>query len=261
MKPRKMNMLGIQMDCISYDDMYMFVDNWLNDKNTHSHTMSLINVNCCVSSLRKPTIRDIFNSADIVGIDSMPFLKWARTFYNKKSDRFYAPDLLLEISSKSKEKEYTHFFYGGYPGAADRMEEYLNNLYDGIKVVGKYSPPFRELTDEEDHAIINMINSARPDFLWIGLGSPKQDIWIHERKEKIRGSIIIPSGATFDFFSGRINQAPKWIRNLGFEWLFRVTQDFPRLWKRYTIYNVIFICAFFLQLIGLLKFESKARDS
>lgn len=105
-----------------------------------------------------------------------------------------------------------------------------------------------------------MINDAQPDFVWIGLGSPKQDIWIHERREKIRGSIIIPSGATFDFFSGRIKQAPDWIRNLGLEWLYRLTQDFRRLWKRYTVYNFIFIVAFTLQQLRLLKFEESGID-
>lgn len=255
-----MNMLGVNMDCLSYGDMYNLFDEWLTDKNSRSHSLSLVNVNCCVSALYDPTIRGIYNSADIVGIDSMPFLKWARSFYNKESDRFYAPDLLLEISSNAKEKDYTFFFYGGYPDAPEKMEAYLNYLYDGIQVVGKYSPPFRELTDEEEHAIINMINDAQPDFVWIGLGSPKQDIWIHERREKIRGSIIIPSGATFDFFSGRIKQAPDWIRNLGLEWLYRLTQDFRRLWKRYTVYNFIFIVAFTLQQLRLLKFEESGID-
>ena len=104
-----MNMLGVNLDCISYKDMYNLFDQWLENKNTRSHSLSLVNVNCCVSALYDPGIRGIYNSADIVGIDSMPFLKWAHTFYNKESDRFYAPDLLLEISSKAKEKGYTFF--------------------------------------------------------------------------------------------------------------------------------------------------------
>ena len=253
-------MLGINMDCISYQDMYNLFDKWLANKKSRSHTLSLVNVNCCVSALNDPAVRDIYNSADIVGVDSMPFLKWARAFYNKESDRFYAPDLLLEISSRAKEKDYTFYFYGGFPDAPDKMETYLKKHYDGIQVVGKYSPPFRELTEDEEQEIINMINDVEPDFLWIGLGSPKQDIWIHERRDKIRGSIIIPSGATFDFFSGRIKQAPEWIRNLGFEWLYRLTQDFPRLWKRYTVYNLIFISAFVLQLIGVMKFKSNLHE-
>jgi N-acetylglucosaminyldiphosphoundecaprenol N-acetyl-beta-D-mannosaminyltransferase len=92
--------------------------------------------------------------------------------------------------------------------------------------------------------------------VWVGLGSPKQDVWIAEHRDKIRGSIMIASGATFDFFSGRIQQAPEWIRNAGFEWLYRLTKDFRRLWVRYTVYNVVFLAMFALQLMRLRRFKT-----
>ena len=253
----KMNILGINMDCLSYEDMYPIFDRWLFDKTSRSHSLLAVNVNICVSSIFNKKLRDIFNSVDLVGIDSMPFLKWARAFYNKKSDRFYPPDLILEISRKAAEKGYTYFLYGGFPGAPEKIEEFIKSRFDGIKFVGKVSPPFRALSDEEDDAICKMINEARPDFLWVGLGSPRQDIWIHDHLEKIKGAIIIPSGAAFDFYSGRIKQAPKWIRDIGFEWFFRLTQDFRRLWKRYIIYNVIFVFFFFFQLIKIISYDSE----
>ena len=257
-KAPKMDILGIRMDCLSYEEMYPIFDHWLSDKSTRSHSLALINVNCCVSALFEPSLRDLYNTADIVGIDSMPFLKWARKFYYDKSDRFYAPDLMLEISSKAKEKGYTFFLYGGAPDAPNKMEEYLLERYEGVKIVGKYSPPFRALSEEEDQAVCAMINDAQPDFLWVGLGSPKQDIWIHEHREKIRGSIIIASGATFDFFSGKVKQSPEFIRKSGFEWLYRLTQDFRRLWKRYTIYNVIFLFMFLLQNLRIVQFNKQS---
>ena len=252
----KMNILGINMDCLSYGDMHRIFNNWLSDKESRSHSLALINVNCCVSALFDGRLLRLFNSADIIGIDSMPFLKWARAFYKKKSDRFYAPDLLLEVSSKAKDRGYTFFLYGGAHDAPDKIEEYLSNRFEGLKVVGKYSPPFRPLTDEEDTAVCNMINRARPDFLWVGLGSPKQDVWISEHREKIRGAIMVASGATFDFFSGRIKQAPAWIRESGFEWLYRLTKDFRRLWVRYLVYNLIFVVMFSLQLTGLRSYRT-----
>ncbi len=253
---KKMNILGIEMDCLSYEGMYPIFDEWLSDKTAPSHSLVLVNVNCCVSTLFDPSLRGIYNSADIKGIDSMPFLKWARTFYYKESDRFYAPDLMLEISSKAIAKGYTFFLYGGNPDAPDKMETYLKEQVGDFEIVGKYSPPFRPLSEEEDQMVCDMINAAQPDFLWIGLGSPKQDIWIHEHREKIRGSIIIASGATFDFFSGRINQAPKPIRDFGLEWLYRLIQDFRRLWVRYTVYNVIFIFLFILQNLRIIRFKA-----
>ncbi len=257
---RKMNILGINMDCLSYQDMYLLFDEWLKNKDSHSHYLALVNVNCCVSALSDKRLRSIYNSADIVGIDSMPFLMWARTFYLRESDRFYAPDMMLEIASKAGDKDYTFFLYGGYPDSPGKMEMYLKERFAGVKIVGKYSPPFRVLTEEEDQAICDMINQVRPDFIWIGLGSPKQDIWIYEHRDKIKGSIIIPAGATFDFFSGRIKQAPQWIRTIGLEWLYRLTQDFRRLWVRYTIYNVIFIIVFALQLMRIVRFD-EAKQS
>lgn len=253
----KMNILGLKMDCLSYEEMYPIFDSWLADKNGRSHTIAMVNVNCCVSALSDKDLRKIYNNADVVGIDSMPFLKWARAFHYDKSDRFYAPDLMLEISRKAEEKGYTFFLYGGAPDAPDLMEKYLLKRFENVRVVGKYSPPFRPLTEEEDVEVCDMINKVRPDFLWIGLGSPKQDIWIHEHKEKIKGAIMVASGATFDFFSGKIKQAPKPIRESGFEWMYRFTQDFRRLWKRYTIYNIIFLGAFALQLLGIAKFENQ----
>jgi N-acetylglucosaminyldiphosphoundecaprenol N-acetyl-beta-D-mannosaminyltransferase len=251
-----MNMLGITMHCISYDEMFDLFNRWLKDKKSISRRLAVINVHICVSALFDKSLRDIYNSVDLSGIDSMPFVKWARAFYFKKSDHLNAPDILRQVSSKASEYEYTFFFYGGYPGAAEKIEDFLKSEYPGIKVVGKFSPPFRPLEPEEDEAVCKMINDAQPDFVWVGLGSPKQDIWINEHYEKIMGSIIVPSGATFDFFSGRIKQAPQWIRNMGFEWLYRLTRDFNRLWVRYTIFNVIFLFVFFLQIIGVVKFSS-----
>jgi N-acetylglucosaminyldiphosphoundecaprenol N-acetyl-beta-D-mannosaminyltransferase len=210
----KMNILGINMDCLSYRDMHRIFNVWLSNKEGRSHSLALINVNCCVSALFDKRLVNLYNSTDIVGIDGMPFLRWARAFYNKESDRF-----------------------------------------DGIKVVGKYSPPFRALTPEEDQEVCDMINAVKPDIVWVGLGSPKQDVWISEHREKIRGSILIASGATFDFFSGRIQQAPEWIRNSGFEWLYRLSKDFRRLWLRYTVYNFVFVAMFALQLMGLRRFD------
>jgi len=252
-----MNMLGIDIECMSYDEMYPIYDKWLSDKSGRSHSLAVINVHICVSALLDKKLRDMYNLADLTGIDSMPFLLWAHAFYKKESDRFYAPDLMLQVSSKAKEKGYTFFLYGGYPGAPDKIEKYLKQRFDGINVVGKYSPPFRPLTVDEEDAVCKMINDVHPDFLWIGLGSPKQDVWIYERREKIKGCIMMPSGATFDFFSQKIRQAPKWVRNSGFEWLFRFTQDFRRLWVRYTLFNIIFLCAFFLQQIHVLSFDNQ----
>lgn len=254
---KKMNILGINIDCLSFEEMYPIFDQWLADKNSRSHSIALINVYDNVLALLDKKLGMVYRKADLRGIDGTPFLIWARLFYYKKSDRFYAPDLMLEVSSKAKEKGYTFYLYGGHPGSVDAIEQYLCERYEGVQIVGKYTPPFRPLTEDEDQALCNTINQLKPDFVWVGLGTPKQDFWIHEHREKIKGSIMVASGATFDFFSGCIRQAPKWIRSSGFEWLYRLTQDFRRLWVRYTLYNLIFIGAFTLQLLNILRFKDQ----
>jgi len=185
----------------------------------------------------------------------MPFLFLARLFYQRRSDRFYAPDLLLEASRRTSSRPYTFFLFGGFPGAPEKIADFLRRQHPSVRIVGTYAPPFREMTAEEDEEFCRLVNEAAPDFVWVGLGSPKQDWWIANHLDEIHGAILVPSGATFDFFSGRIRQAPAWIRNIGFEWLFRLTRDFRRLWKRYTVYNVVFLVMFFLERIHIVSFE------
>ena len=251
-----MNILGIEMGCMSYDDMYILFDNWLRDKSTRSHAVAAINAYGCVCGVLDKHVRRAFNAADIVGIDSMPFVYWARRFYEPRTDRLYPPDMILHICSRAGARPCTFYLYGGYPGAAAKIEGFLKNRYQGVQVVGAHAPPFRELTEEEDAAICDEINRLQPDFVWVGLGSPRQDQWIQAHKEKIRGSIMVASGALFDFYSGRIRQAPRWIRCLGFEWLYRLFQDFPRLWKRYTVYNIIFVVLFVFQRLRMIRFSN-----
>jgi exopolysaccharide biosynthesis WecB/TagA/CpsF family protein len=117
------------------------------------------------------------------------------------------------------------------------------------------------LTKEEDDAVCKSILDSGANIVWVGLGSPKQDAWIERHRERLPGCVLIASGATFDFFSGRIKQAPVWIRKAGFEWLYRLFQDPVRLWKRYTVYNVLFLGALFLELIGLLRLGPEATQT
>jgi N-acetylglucosaminyldiphosphoundecaprenol N-acetyl-beta-D-mannosaminyltransferase len=113
------------------------------------------------------------------------------------------------------------------------------------------------LTAEEDDSVCRTIAASGANIVWVGLGSPKQDVWIARHLQQLPGCILIASGATFDFFSGRIRQAPRWIRRVGLEWLFRLFQDPIRLWKRYTIYNILFVGALLLELVGILHLSNK----
>ena len=260
-KTKHIRFLGLALACISYEDMFRQFDEWIVQSDTRGHSVAAVNVNCCVSGLLDARVRALYQQADLLGIDSMPFLHIARILKNPKSDRLYAPDMMLETAKVSKTRGYKFFLYGGSPGAPEAMTDKLKQDAPDVEVVGILSPPFRKLTPEEDDVICKQILDSGANIVWIGLGSPKQDIWIAEHLEKLPGCILIASGATFDFFSGRIRQAPKWLRSTGMEWLFRLTQDPRRLWKRYTLYNLIFLGALALEIIGLLRLDPKTHQS
>ena len=249
---RTANFLGIAIDALTYDDMFAKVDQWLANKTNQSHHIAVINAYCVVSALKNARLAKIYNGADIVGPDGMPFVYWIRTFLKVHCDQFDASSIVLQLSQRARETGYTFYLYGGHPDVVVKMKKNLESMFPYIKIVGHQSPPFRPLTDEEDQEICDEINQLKPDIVCIGLGTPKQDYWIDDHITKIRGSIFIPCGAIFDFFGDRVKRAPKFIQRTGFEWLYRLlSKDFKRLFKRYTIMNLIFLWNFALQLLKL----------
>jgi N-acetylglucosaminyldiphosphoundecaprenol N-acetyl-beta-D-mannosaminyltransferase len=261
-KLKEINFLGIGINPITYSQMLICIDNWLKNKNKRSFHIACVNAYCISLALENKRLREIYNKADIVGADGMPFVWWIRLIARFKSDRIYAPDTLEVLLKAAKEKNYTFYLYGGAPDVLISMKNNIKKKYPYINIVGAYSPPFREITKQEDKEIIDNINSMQPDIIAVGLGTPKQDFWIDEHIDKIMGSVLVASGATFDFWGGRIKMAPKFVQKSGFEWLYRLlSKDFSRLWKRYTIYNIKFIYNFVLQIfqIKVLPIESKKR--
>ncbi len=258
---KRISFLGLSLECISYENMFCKFDGWLRERGERGRAVAAVNVNCCVSGLLDPRLRALYQRADLLGIDSMPFLYVARLFKNRQSDRLYAPDMMLETAKVAYSRGYKFFLYGGATGAPEAIAEMLKKVAPDLDVVGSISPPFRSLTRDEDDHVCKTILESGANIVWVGLGSPKQDAWIAEHIDKLPGCVLIASGATFDFFSNRIRQAPRWIRSTGFEWLFRLTQDPKRLWKRYTLYNVLFLGALALELIGLLRLDTKSLQS
>jgi N-acetylglucosaminyldiphosphoundecaprenol N-acetyl-beta-D-mannosaminyltransferase len=246
------NFLGIQLEALSYEQMFTRIDIWLRNKSSRSHHIACINAYCVVLTLQNKRLAKIYNSADLSGPDGMPFVKWMRKTLKVSCDRFAAPDIAIQLAKRAKKKKYTFYLYGGAPDVLLKMKENLEKEFPHINIVGHYSPPFRALTPEENEEIVNNINKLSPDIILVGLGTPKQDYWIDENLYKIRGAVLIASGATFDFFGGRIKMAPEYIRKSGFEWLYRLfSKDFFRLFKRYTILNFVFLWNFLLQLLHI----------
>lgn len=246
------NFLGVSVEAITYAEMFEAIDTWLADKSTRSHHIACLNVHCVTSALRDRRLARIYNGADIAGPDGMPFVYWLRWIRGAHSDRIYAPDVVRQLAARAADTGYTFYLYGGEPDVLAAMKRHLREQYPHIEIVGTYSPPFRALTPAERSQITDEINRLRPDIICVGLGTPKQDYWIDQHLDSIRGAVLIACGATFDFFGGRVKMAPRFIQRSGFEWAYRLLgPDRRRLWRRYTLGNIVFLTSFALQLLGL----------
>ena len=199
------------------------------------------NVHTTVMSYENEEYRKIQNGAAMALPDGAPLSSYSRRKGYKQAQRVTGPDLMLELFAISKEKGYRHYFYGATEETLQSMKEVLERDYPGIQIAGMYAPPFRALTPQEDAQIVAKINESRPDFIWIGLGAPKQEEWMYQHMGQLQG-VLIGVGAGFDYLAGYIKRAPRWMQRMSLEWLYRLLQDPKRLWRRYSTHNVTFIC-------------------
>ena len=157
----------------------------------------------------------------------------------------------LKLCDWGREKGYRHFFYGGAKGVADTLAERFTQDYPGLKVAGTYCPPFRLLSEQEDREIVDHINAAKPDIVWVGLGAPKQEKWMATYLGRIKATAMIGVGAAFDFHSGNVKWAPDWIRRIGMEWAYRLALEPKRMWRR-NLDSPLFLSKVIAQKINLL---------
>ncbi len=175
----------------------------------------------------------------IAAPDGMP-LVWVGRAMGRRVGRVCGPDLMPLLIDRARERDARHFFYGGAPGVAESLAARLTDRFPGVIVAGTHSPPFRPLTAAEDAAEVTLINAARPDYVWVGLGSPKQDLWIADHRAGLHAAVLFAVGAAFDFHSGGLRRAPTWMQRAGMEWLFRLLAEPKRLARRYTVTNARF---------------------
>jgi N-acetylglucosaminyldiphosphoundecaprenol N-acetyl-beta-D-mannosaminyltransferase len=168
--------------------------------------------------------------------------------------RVYGPDLMLDVCAWSETSGAKHFFYGGADGVADLLAGKLKEKFPRLQIVGIFTPPFRALNEMEVQGLQKRISETQPDIFWVGLSTPKQEKFMAEFLPKLDATLMFGVGAAFDFHSGRMSQAPRWMQRSGLEWLFRLGSEPRRLWKRYLRNNPLFVWNFFLQKTGLKKF-------
>lgn len=198
-------------------------------------------------------LKRIINRALLTIPDGRPtvWVGWLRGLFQMR--QVTGPCLMLRICALSPEKSYKHFFYGGNDGVADQLKEALTRRFPGLNVVGTYTPPFRPLTPEEEADLIRKVAEVKPDFFWVGLSTPKQERFMDQYIAKLDTKVMLGVGAAFDIHTGRIKDAPYWMKLTGTQWMHRIYQDPKRLWKRYLVNNPKFVYRIVLELLGIGK--------
>ena len=202
-----------------------------------------------------PEFRSILNSAMLVTPDGMPMVWVGRVQNHPDMDRVFGPEFMLEVCRESVPRGLTHFLYGGNDGVAPQLAENLSRMFPGLKIVGTYTPPFRELNAEELRILQEQVSAVKPDFFWVGLSTPKQEKFMFKYLPLINTSVMFGVGAAFDVHTGRIKDCSRWIKRAGLQWLHRLLQEPRRLWKRYLINNPKFIYRIVQQMTGVRRYQ------
>jgi N-acetylglucosaminyldiphosphoundecaprenol N-acetyl-beta-D-mannosaminyltransferase len=188
-----------------------------------------------------PDLREILNSSFLTVPDGMPTVWMGRLYGHRSMSRVYGPDFMLAFCERSRAKGYRHFLYGGSEGVAQELQQRLVERCPGLEITGTYTPPFRPLTEEESRALREQVAAARPDVIWVGLSTPKQERFMHAWLARLDTRVMVGVGAAFDIHTGRIEDAPAWMKQAGLQWLHRLVQEPRRLARRYLVNNPIFV--------------------
>ncbi len=257
--PPRTNILGVGISALNMDLACRAVAERIAARRPSYVCIST--VHCVMEAQRNPRYRQILNNSFLTTPDGMPLVWVSRLQGRAEVSRVYGPDLMLALFAASETAGYRHYLYGGAEGVPEALAARLRERYPRAQVVGTYSPPFRELTPEEDAEIVRRINDSGADIVWVGLGTPKQDYWMAEHDGRLAAPVMLGVGAAFDFHAGRKRQAPRWMQRSGLEWLFRLLTEPRRLWYRYLVYNPLFIASVAAQMLGLREYALESGSA
>ena len=232
------NIMGVNLAAINMPWLIDFTKKYI--KELSGDYLCVSNVHTTVMSYDDKAYCAVQNGGIMAIPDGGPLSSVGRKRGFSEMERTTGPDYLKEVLKISAEEGYRHYFYGSTEETLQKLQETLEKDYPGVQVAGMFSPPFRALSAEEDEEMIRMINESNADFVWIGLGAPKQERWMAEHQGKIKG-FMVGVGAAFDYLAGNISRAPMWTQKANLEWLYRLMQEPKRLFKRYFYTNTKFI--------------------
>lgn len=243
------DVLGVDLSAINMNRAIDLAESWI--ATGKSAYVCMTGVHGVMEAQSDAHLRSVLNGAFLNAPDGMP-MSWVGWLQgHRQMDRVYGPDFMANLCRLSLSKGYRHYLYGGQPGVAQELKAALQKRFPGLQVVGTYTPPFRSLTRDEEASLLEDVGNAKPDILWVGLSTPKQECFMAEYVDRLRVPLLVGVGAAFDFHTGRIDDAPAWMKRMGLQWLHRLLQDPARLWKRYLRNNPVFVWRIALQLFKL----------
>lgn len=236
---QQIRIVGTPVSIISIDQLLNLFDEWF--VNRRDRYVVFRDVHGVVRARKDRQLRSAHENADIMAPDGMPLVWAARAAGIERASRVCGPDFLPAACAFGLSRGWRHYFYGGAPGVADGVAKELTEKYPGLIVAGTQCPPFRPLTYEEDEQACAAIRETNPHLVWIGLGTPKQELWMAAHRGKCGGAVLLGVGAAFDIYAGLSGRAPQWVQKYGLEWAYRLVHNPTRLWRRYLIYAPIFV--------------------
>jgi N-acetylglucosaminyldiphosphoundecaprenol N-acetyl-beta-D-mannosaminyltransferase len=244
----RVDVLGVGISAVSMTAALDQVAAWI-ESGQRSY-VSFCTVNTIMECRKSEELRAIVNGAGMVAPDGMP-LVWLSRRRHRDVTRVYGPDYMLAEFERSPASGHRHFLYGGGAGVADRLARKMRERFPGLQIVGTLEPPFASLDELCTQEAADAINAAGADVVWVGISSPKQERWMARMRPMLNAPVLLAVGAAFDFHSGSVRQAPRWMQRSGLEWLFRLAMEPRRLWRRYLVYNSWFLWALALQGLGV----------
>lgn len=230
---QRVDLGGVLIDRVNVSSALDRVRDFLRSGKTNQ--IVTVNLDFVAIARRDPDFRETLNRADLAVADGMPLVWVSRMGDDPLPQRLTGVELVDECCELAVETDTSIFLLGAAPGVADLAAERLRERFPGLRIVGVYAPPFGRLSDEENERILQTINAARPDFLFVALGAPQQDMWIRANRDRLDVPVCMGVGCVLDLLAGVVSRAPAWMQHAGLEWLYRLLQEPSRLWRRYIV--------------------------
>lgn len=242
----KAPVLEAPIDVVSWDDALSRIQHWADAR--ESRYVCITNVHSVVTAGRNAAFGKVVHDADMATPDGAPVAWMLRRQGHAAQQRINGPDLMWRYCALAAARGEAIYLYGSTPKTLAVLQRVLHEHYPALRVAGAYSPPFRELTAVEDEAVVDAINASGAGTVWVGLGCPKQELWMAAHRGRIK-AVMVGVGAAFDYHAGTIERAPRWMQRNGLEWLHRLASEPRRLWRRYLVTNTLFVLGAVRQLV------------